>query len=205
MAHGQPLRRAPVQARAKERLERVLTAAEQLFAEVGFEAATTNQIAERADTSIGSIYEFLGSKQGIAQALATRYLAEFARLYDEAGIDPAADGKGAVIGTLVDLVEDFYLRHPGLGPLLGSCQGSEDLQATRRALCTALIDPIDGLIARHHASDPERRRVVAELCAGILWTVVGEVALQAEQDRRLLLDELKVMLTTYVAVALPAA
>lgn len=194
-----------MQARAKERLERVLTAAEQLFAEVGFEAATTNQIAERADTSIGSIYEFLGSKQGIAQALATRYQAEFGRLYDEAGIDRAADGSDDVIVTLVDLVESFYLRHPGLGPLLGSCQGSEDLQATRRALCTALIDPIDRMIARQHAHDPARRRVVAELCAGILWTVVGEVAVQPEQERRLLLDELKVMLATYVAVALPAA
>ena len=200
MAPAQPVRRAPVQARAKQRVERVLVAAEQIFAEVGFEAATTNQIARRADTSIGSLYEFLASKQDIARALSERYLSEFCQMYDEAQVHES-DG-GQAIDALVDLVAGFFLRHPGLGPLLTSCQGSEDLQAARRALCRSLVDPVERLLAGcPYSADPKRRRLVAEMCVGILWTVAGEVAVQPPPKRTLLLGELKVVLSSYVTTA----
>lgn len=202
MDSGRPLRRPPVQARAKERLERVLTAAEEVFGEVGFEAATTNEIARRAKTSIGSLYEFLGSKQGIAQALAERYVDDFRRLYHEANID-AFDGSKAIDG-LVDLVGGFYVRHPSVGPLLGTCEGSSDLQVARRELRTTLIDPIDHLLAQcPYATDPGRRRLVAEMCVDILWTVAGEAAVQPSTERRLILAELKLVLSSYVTVAFP--
>lgn len=203
MASGQPRRRVPVQARAKERVERVLAAAEEVFAEVGFQTATTNQIARRAGTSIGSIYEFLGSKQGIAQALAERYVDEFAGLRDEALVDAGDDGTRA-IDALVDLVAGFSLRHPGLAPLLAICEGSEDLRAARRKLGHGLIDPVEQLLARcPHSVDPQRRRLVAEMCVAILWTVTGEVAMHPEERRTLLLAELKLVLGSYVTTAFP--
>jgi AcrR family transcriptional regulator len=190
-----------VQARAKERLERVLDAAELVFAEVGFEAATTNQIAARAETSIGSIYEFLGNKAAIAQALSERYLTEFS-LAEEARI--SSSGADAVVASLVDLVAGFHARHVGLGALLASSKGSEDLQAARDALHAGLVTPIEQLIvARRGPADPARRRVVAEMCARIVWPVVGEVALLPPEDRAASLAELKLALTSYLAMATP--
>jgi AcrR family transcriptional regulator len=198
----QPLRRAPVQARAKERLERVLDAAEQIFAEVGYEAATTNRIARRARTSIGSLYEFLGSKQAIAQALAVRYITDFRQVYARADVD-ASDGSRA-IDQLVELVVGFYLRHPGLSPLLASAQGAEDLATARLELCNSLIAPVDHLLSHcQYSRDPAHRRRVAHLCVGILWTVAGEVAAQPPEDREELKAELKMLLTSYVTTAFP--
>ena len=198
-----PLRRSPVQARAKERIERVLDAAEEVFVSVGYEAATTNQIAAQAETSIGSIYEFFGNKQAVAKALADRYLDELTRLYDEVVVDDPG-GRDAIVAKIVDALDDFYTKHPGLGPLLRGCRGSEDLQAAGQNLQASLIDHVDVLIARRRATaDPARRHVVAEMCADVLRCVLDDVADKPPEERKELVAELKLVLISYLTVALP--
>jgi AcrR family transcriptional regulator len=66
--------RAPVQKRGQQRVETILDAAEAVIGEVGVEAATTNAIAERAGSSVGSLYHFFPNKDAILQALTERYL-----------------------------------------------------------------------------------------------------------------------------------
>lgn len=199
-----PLRRAPVQARAKERIERVLDAAEQVFVEVGYEAATTNQIAARADTSIGSIYEFFGNKQAVAAALAERYRIELTALYDEVVVDDPR-GRDTIVAKVVDALDGFYACHPGLGPLLRGCRGSEDLRAAGQSLQASLVEHVDRVIAvRRGSVDPVRRHVVAEMCADVLRCVLDEVAGKPEAVRRALVTELKFVLTSYLTAALPS-
>jgi AcrR family transcriptional regulator len=65
--------RAPVQKRGQLRVEAILDAAESVFRDVGVEAGTTNAIAERAGSSVGSLYHFFPNKDAILQALAERY------------------------------------------------------------------------------------------------------------------------------------
>lgn len=66
-------RRVPSQARSIARYTRILDAAEELFADIGYETASTEAIAERADTSIGSLYQFFPDKRAIFDELAERY------------------------------------------------------------------------------------------------------------------------------------
>jgi len=56
--HQEQLRRLPQQARSRERFNRILDAAAELFAEIGYESATTDEIAKRANTSVGGLYRF---------------------------------------------------------------------------------------------------------------------------------------------------
>ena len=192
-----------MQARAKERIERVLDAAEEVFVDVGYEAATTNQIAAQAGTSIGSIYEFFGNKQAVARALADRYLTELTALYDEVVVDDPR-GRDAIVAKVVDALDGFYTKHPGLGPLLRGCRGSEDLQAAGQSLQASLVDHVDRLIAvRRVGGDPARRHVVAEMCADVLRCVLDEVADKPEEERKALVAELKLVLISYLTVALP--
>jgi AcrR family transcriptional regulator len=65
--------RAPVQKRGQLRVEAILDAAESVFGEIGVEAGTTNAIAERAGSSVGSLYHFFPNKAAILEALAARY------------------------------------------------------------------------------------------------------------------------------------
>ncbi len=67
-------RRQPKQQRSQERVEKILDAAAEIFDEVGFEAATTHAIAFRADTAVGSLYQFFPDKLAIFNALELRHV-----------------------------------------------------------------------------------------------------------------------------------
>lgn len=69
-----PMRRQPKQKRSQKRVEQILRAAAEVFAEVGYEAATTHAIAARAKTAIGSLYQFFPDKLAIFHALEARHI-----------------------------------------------------------------------------------------------------------------------------------
>src|SRR5215471_6849715 len=76
------VRRTPRQARSKKRFETILDAAAEVFASSGFEAATMESIADGAETSIGSVYQFFPNKLAVFQALAERCLERSRMLFD---------------------------------------------------------------------------------------------------------------------------
>src|SRR3954471_17613134 len=76
------LRRVPQQDRGQRRVDLILDAASAVIAEVGVDGATTNAIAARARTSVGSLYQFFPNKDAIVQALAVRYTSAFEQLKD---------------------------------------------------------------------------------------------------------------------------
>lgn len=68
------MRRQPKQKRSQERVNRILDAAAEVFLEMGFDVATTHDIATRADTAIGSLYQFFPDKLAIFHALELRHI-----------------------------------------------------------------------------------------------------------------------------------
>ncbi|MFN6579504.1 MAG: TetR family transcriptional regulator [Aulosira sp. ZfuVER01] len=66
-------RRQPKQQRGKERVKKILDAAAAVFDEVGYEAATTHLIAAKAQTAIGSLYQFFPDKAAIFHAMELRH------------------------------------------------------------------------------------------------------------------------------------
>src|ERR1700689_2841517 len=71
-----PVRVAPQQERSMRRLAGFLDAAAELFAEVGYEAATMTAVAERSGSSIGALYNYFPDKQSIAFTLLNQYSQE---------------------------------------------------------------------------------------------------------------------------------
>jgi transposase-like protein/AcrR family transcriptional regulator len=74
LSSDKTLRRQPQQKRGKQRVEKILIAAAEVFAEAGFAAATIQQIADRASTAVGSIYQFFPDKLAIFNALFAEHL-----------------------------------------------------------------------------------------------------------------------------------
>jgi AcrR family transcriptional regulator len=68
-------RRTPSQERAQQKVALILEAAMQLLDKGSLESLTTNAIAERAGVSIGTLYQYFGSKQAVLDALADREMA----------------------------------------------------------------------------------------------------------------------------------
>ena len=57
-----PLRNPPTQARSRERLRRVLDAADEVLTNEGAEAFSTTRVAEVAEIPVGSVYRFFDDK-----------------------------------------------------------------------------------------------------------------------------------------------
>lgn len=68
------LRRQPKQQRGKDRVDKILNAAAEVFDQVGYDAATTHQIAARAGTAVGSLYQFFPNKAAIFHAMELRHI-----------------------------------------------------------------------------------------------------------------------------------
>ena len=105
-------RKRPRQQRSRETVARILDAAAEVFADVGYTAATTNAVAERAGVSIGSLYQYLPNKEALLAALAERHLDDavsrlgprLAELRDRE-LDIAALAE-AMVGLAIDLNDD---------------------------------------------------------------------------------------------------
>lgn len=68
-----PMAREPKQQRGRMRVAALMDAAAAVFAERGYDAATMTEIAARANTAIGSLYQFFSSKAALGEALVARY------------------------------------------------------------------------------------------------------------------------------------
>ena len=92
--------------RTEERRRGILEAAARVFARKGFEKATTREIAEEADVSEGSIYNYFVSKRELLTALSDMIQAEFEAIvtngrytegYERAGMAEAVERGLAII------------------------------------------------------------------------------------------------------------
>lgn len=82
------VRAHPNQARGKERVRVILSAALDLFKEYGVEQVTTNDIAERAQVPIGSLYRYYPNKDSIISALVALYVDDVSAIFKNIGKHP---------------------------------------------------------------------------------------------------------------------
>jgi AcrR family transcriptional regulator len=109
-----PIWRVPQQARSWERFHRILDAAAELFVEIGYESVTTDDIAARANTSVGGLYRFFPDKLAVFHALLDRYLTQLrelsAMLHTEEAMQVTLD---VYVNQLVDGFDQFVSANPG--------------------------------------------------------------------------------------------
>jgi AcrR family transcriptional regulator len=67
-------RRTPVQRRSRERVERILRAAEELVVSQGVGALGTREVALRADVPVATLYQYFADRDSIIAALIERHV-----------------------------------------------------------------------------------------------------------------------------------
>jgi AcrR family transcriptional regulator len=111
LSRAKSLRREPKQQRGRERVAKILLAAAEVFAEVGYTTATIQQIADRSATAVGSIYQFFPDKLAIFHALEAEHMQQVeevkARLLSKDLRRPLVE----LISDMVD-VHAAYFEHP---------------------------------------------------------------------------------------------
>ena len=200
-------RRVPQQIRSQRRVEKILQAATEIFAEVGFENATTNAIAERAAVSIGSLYQFFPNKAAILSALNDRCLTELRDVLDGAfkGAFEGAFASGMetlsvndLIDRIVDALAEFQRR---IGTLMGVFTSfrSNEFARAEDSLNLEVSRRVEWLLAQHFPHVPlERRAVVASVAVSTTDAVFCLVAVSDEATQERLVAEVRTMLKAYI-------
>jgi AcrR family transcriptional regulator len=187
------------QERGRRRIELILDAAEHVFSDVGFDAATTNLIAARAGISPGSLYQFFANKQAIAEALASRYVSLMAEMQD-AALDPslAELSLPQMVDRAVDPMIAFNLAHPAAKSLLHATDTSPTLAVSTAALHEALQVQLEALIeARVPQLPPASRALIATVSTEIFKALLPTVLAAKPRDRAAVITQLKAALVGY--------
>lgn len=197
-------RNAPTQRRSRERLARIARAAGELCAQLGADAVTMEAIAERAETSIGSLYRFYPNRDALLHAVAERYVADLAELLDRddgSAAEVAALPLGDLVNAMLDPFEAFQRTHPGYFAILFAPQGSSALRAIRGRLRERLAERLEAIIrVRVPRMNPQKRRRVslaAVEAARALLQFIDRSVPRAEQAA--MRAELRAMLVAYLA------
>lgn len=75
-------RKSPLQDRSKMTVDAILTATAQILTKEGYDKASTNQIAERAGVSIGSLYQYFPNKEALVATLVEHHANEMIEIVE---------------------------------------------------------------------------------------------------------------------------
>ncbi len=206
-AQSESFRRLPQQARSRQRVNQILDAAAQVFEEVGYDAASTELIATRAQTSIGSLYRFFPDKSAILYALAERYANQMQALV-EAGMNASTvhQPMAQVVGDLIEAFDHFYTRQPGCRVVMLQSRISTEIQAVNQRADRAIVEQIDAFFEWRQPRMPsEHRKLVALISVEIAGALQLLSLDQDDQRRQQIVDETKHVLIRYLAPLFPDA
>jgi AcrR family transcriptional regulator len=200
---GGKLRNVPTQARSRQRLRRVLDAADEVLARGGSAAFTTTKVAEAAGVPVGSVYHYFPSKAAIVEALAMSYWSDFedlvAAVAETDERDPLPDPGGAVLEALA---AGFRAR-PGFLSLWYGGLRTERVRDVTRPTRSAIGRSVQRILAVHWPqADESSRAMVARMVVIAGDGLLREAFRTSLDGDRQLLDESKAMLDAYVRVRL---
>jgi AcrR family transcriptional regulator len=201
VGENQQRRRARRQQRGLLRTEEILAAAGALFAEVGYDRATTNMIAARAGVSPGSLYQFFPNKEAIAHAYAAAATARLHQVYDtvlapEVIALPLKD----FLDTFIEGLMSFNRQYPGYLALSVAATISPPLALALADLQQGSFARLDAMIAALWPDGtPEQRRLHGLISYRLFLALLPLALGDPEDDQQAIVREMKAVLYRYWA------
>jgi AcrR family transcriptional regulator len=195
------MRHTPQQTRSQQRVDLILDVAAELFAEVGYESATTNAIAERAGISIGSLYRYFPDKDAILRALSNRHYEQVQALFDDVFTKDAVYlPLDVLIDRLVDAFVELHIACPAYKHILLGSDVSADIAAASEALDQEIIERMAGILQLTAPNlDEQRAHLVATVCKAQFKALLALITPSSSQEfLAQVTAEMKRMLVAYL-------
>lgn len=170
--------RLPQQERGQRRVDCILDAAGALIAEEGVRGATMHRVAQRSDTTIGSMYHFFPKCDTLLRTLVGRHAQEL--LARVAQTERNAAGRWAdlstaeVVGQFLDPFLGYVDEHPDVLPLMrfsrtASWAGEQHLELDRVVLrlARALVMSRNPWASADEAAN--RAVAIAAMAEGVMY------------------------------------
>ena len=195
-----PLRRIPSQKRSRDKVTRALVAADALVREEGPEAINLPRVAERAQVSVGALYQYLPDRESIVGALVWRYHARLEELLDDAVASARREPpSGDPVEYVIDSVMAIYREEESARPLQ-SFGNTPDLQAQRQAHRARMAAKVADLMqaAGTRPEDRDSTGIMAQVAFVAADAVMQDTFNYPENERHPRLRELGRLLQVYL-------
>ena len=194
-------RRVPTQERSRRRYETILDAAAELFADLGFEGTTMGAVAEKADTSIGSVYQFFKNKKAIYLAMADRLMAREQEVLQTTIAESAGKSWSEVLDAVIDAYVALQHNEPAWRALWATNLSLYGEVAEMGEQYMGRIVEMTTQIVKHYAPhlDGERLEVVSLTLVEAIGAMLMVSYRYPTKRRAAMLEESKRMLHLYAA------
>lgn len=209
MDESQPsvFRRRPQQSRSQARVDAILQAAAEVFWEMGYDAATTHAIAQRANTAVGTLYRFFPNKLAIFHALEKEHRLSVETLHAEL-MTPEfmQQSLSEMIRQMVETFADYF---EALGPRVVYVQ-----YFVAPEMFVHFDDTVDyGFIQRfaialrmcNKALSVPKSELIAEICHRSFNAILLSALRSSPEHRAQLYLELQALLISYLSPYMPVA
>jgi len=182
-AASRPARREPASAKSEQRIRDILRVGREVFAEKGFERATTTEIALRLGVSEATVFTYFHGKRELCERVITDWYDEIIAAI-EAGLPRTEPARAQLDWFVRTHLRLFLIHGTGLCALVlseGRSKG-QDFSGTLQPLQRRYTAPLMDLLARGQASGEFRQdlplRLLRPLVLGpmehILWEAVAQ-------------------------------
>jgi AcrR family transcriptional regulator len=194
-------RRVPLQERSKRRVARILDAAALVFAEEGFDAATMEAIAARAETSVGSIYQFFPNKLAVFNELARRYRETLRGLLDAMLAAPLLERPWSeILEVAVDALAAFHESEPAFRAVWVSLHLTDQVVSEGEALNRELAKRLEAVLERKLDRLPAKERpLVATMLVEVMTGMLILSARRGPDEGKAIMAQTKTLLRRYLA------
>ncbi|MGA3092456.1 MAG: TetR/AcrR family transcriptional regulator [Terriglobales bacterium] len=184
----------------------LLHAAGEVFAEVGYENASTNAIAAKAGVSPGTLYQFFPNKQAMAEALANDYAERDKALHESVfEFDPRNLSLREIVRRTVAPFMEFKQDAAAFDALFTGSVVSRELADRVQSLHQSLKQRIARLIRIRCSHMPEDAVLMcAEFSCQIMKGLLPLTRNGNAKQRQAASGELQVVLERYLTGALEA-
>jgi len=180
-------------------VERILDVAAVVFADQGFEAATTEEIAERAEVSIGSLYQYFPDKMALFLALVDRCIERSRVVFGAVVTGDVADRPWReLIAFAVDGFVALKEADPAFRALIVNFHLYGAYVETDAALHREFVEQVARILAKQTRLSPKRRELVATM---VVQTISAMLFLSMREEPafgKQMIEETKVMLERYL-------
>lgn len=194
-------RKQPKQQRGKERVEKILNAAAAVFDEVGYDAATTHLIAAKAETAVGSIYQFFSDKAAIFKAMELLHTERVKAFWEGVDIPNTAQlPLRVMIHRLIVNVAELFEQPVSRVVFVQFYLAPQIFQSIDDSMTQEAIDFM-ATILRQRNSDlsTERSHLLAEVCVHSGNAVILAALRNPEQEhRQRLIQQIEELMVSYL-------
>lgn len=165
------MRKEPRQERSRDTVEAIMQATAHILGRRGWDGLTTNEVAEVAGVSIGSLYQYFPNKLALIEAVRRRHF------HDVLAALQAADGAGSSLAQRIEGVVQgmisLHSRYPAVHHvLLEEAPRSRVSRAAHDAFEAEYLSRYDALIS---ATEPARSFACRDTAAQVLSAAIAGV------------------------------